>query len=484
MLTLVRKCCGYVGWLDPFSPLALNYIVQKMTSRQPRTFTPDLSNSFDRAWCRKTSIRSVVTRPSQSHFILIAAFCLLLAGCSAEPLNYSENLLALHRAESESGEKLDWARPLIASLLEREFGSLDAPQLPKAIAAGDKYLGLIDMDNVERSAGPVRRIEVEDKKVEYGLFRKHCAVCHGASGDGYGSTASLLSPYPRDFRRGTFKFGNQGQAKPPSHADLVRVIVEGIPGTAMPAMRALDQDAYFRDDCEALASYVQFLSMRGEVERRLWLEVVPELETTEFGELHKQVSNGIVPDELNDQVQLLITEVADRWHEVVKGQTPTTNYRLAYRWPEDLSSEKKTGMLESARRGAILFRSEVTACVQCHGEKADGEGRFADFDEWTKDWTIRAGIDPRDPTEWKPLKSLGLLKPVLAKPRNLRLGVFRGGSDPALIYDRIANGIDGTPMPAVAKAGSSPVGLSEDQIWDLVNYCQALAHVAEEELKP
>lgn len=416
--------------------------------------------------------------------VCLCGICCCEVGCDAEPANYRETLLAVHRVSSEHGHEYESFRALVMAALLENFGTLDAPRLPEKIASETKYKGLLDFHQVERSAGPVRRIMVDGEKVEYGLFRKHCAVCHGASGDGVGSAAALLSPYPRDFRRGTFKYSNQGQGKPPSHADLVKTIAEGIPGTAMPAMRTLDANAYFRDDCEALASYVQFIAMRGEVERRLWLEVVPELDSKIASEFRDTPDAQAIPNEFRRETDRLILETADKWLEVVSQPVPTLSSDLAFQWPEDLNSGQREAMVQSAKRGQELFRSEATGCVQCHGEQADGNGRFADYDEWTKDWTIRAGIDPRVASEWKPLKPLGLLKPIPAQSRNLQLGVFRGGAEPSLIFQRIAHGIGGTPMPAVPKAESSPVGLNEDQIWDLVNYCQAVGYLPNEELRP
>ncbi len=116
--------------------------------------------------------------------------------------------------------------------------------------------------------------------------------------------------------------------------------------------------------------------------------------------------------------------------------------------PEDLTSERKTDLLASIERGRALFRGQVASCAACHGTEGLGDGATKDFDEWTKDWTIRAGIDPNDKSQWKPMRAYGALSPSRALPRNLRLGVLRGGAQPEDIYRRIAGGIEGTPMPA------------------------------------
>ena len=70
----------------------------------------------------------------------------------------------------------------------------------------------------------------------------------------------------------------------------------------------------------------------------------------------------------------------------------------------------------------------------------------------------------------KPYLAVGGLKPVAISPRDLRLGVYRGGAEPADLYRRIVQGIEGTPMPAVALKPENPQGLSEDEVWALVAY--------------
>lgn len=412
----------------------------------------------------------------ESKFRLVAlAFLTIFAnGCSPEPTTYNENLLAEFRVERELNINVNSARGFIIATLERSFGKIDTPKLPD-ILSEDKYKDLIDMNAVVRSAGPVGR---DAKRIEFGLYRKHCAVCHGVSGDGFGPSAMVLSPYPRDFRRGTFKFGTVGQNRAPSHQDLVRIIAEGIPGTAMPSMANLQVDEHYKDDVEALANYVKFLSMRGEVERQLWLSVVADNYDRDFSEP--------VPQEIQDEIDKIIGGVADRWLASSSVAPPeTARNQLAFKWPEDLQDKSHADeMLASAKRGRELFTSEITACTQCHGEAGDGQGRLKDYDEWTKDWTIRAGIDPRNRDEWAPLKKLGLLKPVVDSPRNLAYGVFRGGSDPAMIFHRLTNGIDGTPMPAITRKNASSLGLTDDQIWDLVNYCQSVAYSNTSGAKP
>ena len=62
---------------------------------------------------------------------------------------------------------------------------------------------LMNVSWLALAAGPVGRDEQGNPR---GLYREHCAHCHGITGDGVGPTATFLNPYPRDYRKGQFKF--------------------------------------------------------------------------------------------------------------------------------------------------------------------------------------------------------------------------------------------------------------------------------------
>ncbi|MHC4490558.1 MAG: c-type cytochrome, partial [Planctomycetota bacterium] len=65
------------------------------------------------------------------------------------------------------------------------------------------------------------------------LYAKHCAICHGPQGRGDGPAAYLLSPKPRDFTRGEFRVITTTNGVPTDN-DLLRVLENGMPGSAMP----------------------------------------------------------------------------------------------------------------------------------------------------------------------------------------------------------------------------------------------------------
>src|SRR5262249_24554982 len=55
------------------------------------------------------------------------------------------------------------------------------------------------------------------------LYRRYCMQCHGISGDGRGPTGPWVSPHPRDYRQGIFKFMSTAERKP-RRDDLFRTL--------------------------------------------------------------------------------------------------------------------------------------------------------------------------------------------------------------------------------------------------------------------
>jgi len=363
----------------------------------------------------------------------------VLSGCAPEELTYRSNELHFASLSQESTPQQIVESALFAqnSVLEL-FGTPDSPKWPDGITKA------VDLEKVMRSAGPVGRNQA---KVERGLYRKHCIQCHGTSGDGKGPVSALLAPYPRDFRRGSFKFKSTPIGKKPTHADLVRTLENGLPGTAMPAFRSLKLSKDFAEDIDALVHYVRFLAIRGEVERRLLTAIANEVDWTE---LPLQIA----------------AKVADSW--VAADSFSIEPPKLS---PASTSADKSAAL----ERGKTVFLSELTACSKCHGIAGDGKGMSQDFDDWTKDWTIRAGIDPTKKAEWKSMKKFGALKPVIDSSRNMTLGAFRGGGNREDIYLRIVLGIEGSPMPAIARKENDNPGVTEEGIRDLVEYIYSLS---------
>ncbi|XZE46188.1 c-type cytochrome [Pirellulaceae bacterium SH467] len=410
--------------------------IQCRPARHPISARPHGSNLH----CKEPVWKGAVWKGAVWKGALLGGLILIgLAGCS-EPRFVPNELAAAGYLQSvHRGDVEPLASDVSAQVIEL-FGTPDEPKWPSELAP------IVDMEEVARSAGPVGRAY---DKVERGLYRKHCVQCHGVSGDGLGPAASLLAPYPRDFRRGTFKFKSTPIGAKPTKADLVHVLERGIPGTSMPSFAPLRNREEFATDIEALVEYVIYLSVRGEVERRL-------LRLTASDE-----------SELSNEVALAEAQkVVSAWKDAPESIPDPIDV------PE-LSGEERTASID---RGSELFRSEKTACYRCHGSEGKGDGISQDYDEWTKDWTIRAGIDPANKNEWKAMKPFGALKPVVNRSRNLHLGALRGGDRIEDVARRIQLGIDGTPMPAATVAEDSPNVLNADEFRDLVRFVFAISH--------
>jgi mono/diheme cytochrome c family protein len=65
-----------------------------------------------------------------------------------------------------------------------------------------------------------------------GLYAFHCAACHGINGDAQGPTSSALNPPARHFGMERFRLAGTSNGNP-TDEDLLAVIRNGIPGTAM-----------------------------------------------------------------------------------------------------------------------------------------------------------------------------------------------------------------------------------------------------------
>ena len=155
---------------------------------------------------------------------LIAACLLpaLFAGCGESPLkspparfhfNRVFAQLALTEAKKEKSELKPEIVQGVVDRLDGLFGTPDEPALPNNPEL--KLEELLDLDLLKLAAGPVRR-DLEGVN-STGLYRQHCAHCHGITGDGAGPTAAFLNPYPRDYRAGKFKFRSTPIGVPPTH---------------------------------------------------------------------------------------------------------------------------------------------------------------------------------------------------------------------------------------------------------------------------
>ena len=396
--------------------------------------------------------------------LALACLALLGSACNQEDRSgFKLNLVYQRVQEKNGGDAGDYnylANDL-QTVLVSLFGTSNEPRVPQV--AGVDITQVIDEGSLQMAAGKVRQDEFGN---HVGLFREHCAHCHGVTGDGAGPTAAFLNPYPRDFRYGVFKFKSTPKGEKPTHDDLRQILLNGIPGTAMPSF-ALLKDT----EVEALVNYVKYLSIRGEVERR----VIDTFADLEEGERYLSSETTAMFADHAEELQSAIASVVSRWQNAPAAvvEIPTR----APGWNADEATRQA-----SIARGRELFFGDVAACVKCHGQAALGDGQTNDYDDWTK--FPGGGFIPQNADAETIHKltnefvSLGALAPRNIRPRNLRSGVYRGGRRPIDLYWRLINGIDGTPMPGVPmlKPGAPPgtKGLTEEDLWSLIDYVRNL----------
>lgn len=361
--------------------------------------------------------------------LLMTAILLFLGGCSSyKPPAFKLNLEGRDPTRVKPAQ-----REAVEEMLTDLFGTPDEPRVPPGLD--------LDLSLLQRAAGPIGR---DITGTERGLFRKHCVVCHGISGDGAGPIAEMLNPYPRDFRQGVFKFTSVAGGAKPLRSDLLRTLKRGLPGTGMPSFSPLSPE-----DLDALVEYVRYLSIRGETELFLLRTVVDE--------------NEPLPLQRRFVLEEGVRPIAALWRlaEEQPGQ-----YVIVPQRPK-LSPEELTAAIE---RGKALYQETRAQCVKCHGPDGRGDGSETElFDDWNK---AKKGItdeQTRALAKWfaLPLQSL--------RPRNFHDGLFHGGGRPEDIYLRIYIGIPGTPMPAAGPAPGTPGVFTSDEIWDLTFYVLSLA---------
>lgn len=285
----------------------------------------------------------------------------------------------------------------------------------------------------------IAKLRLDEETLEAGsdLYRRHCLHCHGLTGDGRGPTGPWLSPSPRDYRQGLFKFVSNDPSygfRKARRADIRRTLDVGVEGTSMPSFNMLS-----KEEREQLVSYVIHLSIRGETEYQILKSLLNENKKA-LAKATKAKEDALFPDATRWWVGTLL----DRW---VKSDAQNEPSPYPYDDDKDLKA--------SIRRGYEVFIGKG-ACVKCHIDF----GREVPFryDEWG----------------------------TLVRPANLTAGVYRGGRRPIDLYWRVTGGIPPSGMPAAlseltAKGPNHPT----DDRWDLVNFVRYLPypHMLPDEVK-
>ncbi len=393
---------------------------------------------------------------------VVLLLTLVLAGCDLVGVgSYPTDLTYPLRSDpivgqaKLPGEKLDYAYP--PGQLDKAI--LKIPQLggtlinPKEVVKGKLQRGLRDaldgsfgtparprvqldpsLPNYRQVSLQLDKLKLDRKSLDEGsrLYRRNCMHCHGVPGDGRGPTGPWVSPHPRDYRLGKFKFTSTGKEARPSRADLFRTLYYGLDGSSMPSFSLLSER-----ELENLVSYIIHLSIRGE------LEVF----------LVEQIANQEIQaeDDIPRQGVAKLVELIQKWTESNDAQLkPDEAGWLA-------TAEDKAAWEKDVHEGFKLFFNRDLNCAGCHVDF--GRAAKFQFDNWG----------------------------TLVRPNNLTSGVYRGGRRPIDFYWRIRSGI--VVMPGFSKEHVFKVEgiekgkkvekqdkLDDKKVGQLVSFIQALPY--------
>src|SRR5256885_2687769 len=107
---------------------------------------------------------------------------------------------------------------------------------------------------------PPSPLPVQDTVKGKVVYEKWCAGCHGETGAGDGPAAAYMLPRPRNFTGAVYKIRTTASGQLPTDADLLRVLDEGLPGSAMPPWKGRLSDAERRDVVAYLKTFSSFFA--------------------------------------------------------------------------------------------------------------------------------------------------------------------------------------------------------------------------------
>ena len=120
-------------------------------------------------------------------------------------------------------------------------------------------------------AGNTTRENASAMDLGRSVYDAKCSSCHGIDGKGDGNAAALLSPRPRNFTTGIFKFRSTESGSIPTDDDLMRTVQNGLHGTAMP-----DWEPFLHgDSLKAVIEYIKSFSPRFKSEKPRFVQTGP-----------------------------------------------------------------------------------------------------------------------------------------------------------------------------------------------------------------
>ena len=117
-------------------------------------------------------------------------------------------------------------------------------------------------------------------------YLQNCRACHGDKGDGKGPAALAMRPPPRNFTQGSFKFAGVLDQKLPRDEDLVRIVRQGLHGTAMLGWEVPDQKLL------EIIQYIKSLSPKWTEDDAVGEPVVPAKDSWGEGRKAEAIARG------------------------------------------------------------------------------------------------------------------------------------------------------------------------------------------------
>lgn len=168
----------------------------------------------------------------------------------------------------------------------------------------------------------------------WNTYVEKCAVCHGEEGKGDGPAAKTMLPRPRNFTKTNYKFRTTASGALPMREDLLKVITQGVPGTAMPPFGHLSEDTR-RSLVEVIESFSEDFTdpdLQGD-RKPVPLPDKPDLDTkrgyqvyleSKCWECHGPVGLGNGPtwaDKKDDDQNPIVPANISRWHQLRCGDS-------------------------------------------------------------------------------------------------------------------------------------------------------------------
>ena len=253
------------------------------------------------------------------------------------------------------------------------------------------------------------------------IYLHMCVFCHGQDGNGGGAAVEYLYPWPRDFRKGIFKFRSTPTDTLPRDEDLYRTIIDGVPGTSMPAWA----DAVSPEDTWALINLIKSFSPRFQNEppgEKIKMSeppaATPQL-IAKGGELFVQSKCVDCHGESGRGDGKFADSLIDAWkHSVFVHDITNPNYLKGGHTPEEIFQTLSTGLDGTPMRSYVdLPEADRWALVHFIRSRFVKEFKKAEFetDVYSYPVDVELNTDVDNPV-WEGVKSTELiLRPLSAR---------------------------------------------------------------------